>query len=179
MKKIVRLARRTIYENKWVNLYADRVELPDGSVCDPFHVLEFDYQAVAIVLENADGCVAMVHQHRYSTDSLQWELPGGVIEDGEDILDAARREAREETGFDSMGHRKIYTFCPMNGMTNKVFHIVYAKHVADVAQAEFDKREIQGVRWVSRAEISDMLARNEIRDGFSLCSLLLWLSGRV
>jgi ADP-ribose pyrophosphatase len=111
-----RLSRTVIYENPWVNLYVDAVRFPDGRVIDHHHVLEFDKEAVAMVVENTQHDVLFIHSYRYVTDSLEWEIPAGAVEPGESITDAARREVREETGYDLLDCQPIYTYYPMNGI---------------------------------------------------------------
>ncbi|GAC1549517.1 MAG: hypothetical protein NVS3B10_12830 [Polyangiales bacterium] len=48
-----------------------------------------------------DGKVVLVRQHRWGTDAASLEIPGGIVDPGEAPLDAARRELREETGYDA------------------------------------------------------------------------------
>ena len=59
-----RLARKVIYENPWVSLYADRVEFPGGRVIPEHHVVHFDRESVAVVVENAAGEVLLIESHR-------------------------------------------------------------------------------------------------------------------
>lgn len=41
----------------------------------------------------------LVNQFRYGTNDFSWEIPGGVIERGEDPVAAGMRELLEETGY--------------------------------------------------------------------------------
>jgi ADP-ribose pyrophosphatase len=169
-----RLARSVIYEHPWVNLYVDRVRLPHGRIVEKHHVLEFDWPAVAALVENDQGQVLLVHVYRYATDSIEWEVPAGRMEQAETVLQAAEREAREETGYETSGHELVYTYFPMNGISNKVFHIVRCQ--AGSKAGEFDRNEVQELRWASRAEISEMLRDGVVKDGLSLTALLLYTS---
>ncbi|MFO7631924.1 MAG: NUDIX hydrolase, partial [Caldilinea sp.] len=125
--KPVRLARRTIYENPWVSLYVDRVRFPGGRVIEAHHVLHFDKEAVATIVENARGDVLLVEAYRYVVDAIQWEIPAGGIDPGESILDAAAREAREESGCETVDHRLVSSFEPINGIGDKVHHLVHCR----------------------------------------------------
>lgn len=173
MHKPQRLRREVIYENRWVNLYADRVSFPGGRIIERHHILEFEIEAVATIMENSEGQILLAEVYRYPTDSIDWEIPAGGIELGEAILEASKREILEETGYDSFGHELIYTFYPMNGIANKVFHIARCKAGAKIG--EFDENEVRAVRWFDRAALIKAIQKCEIKDGYTLTGLLLHL----
>jgi 8-oxo-dGTP pyrophosphatase MutT (NUDIX family) len=106
---------------------------------------------------------------------VQWELPAGGIEPGETTLEAAHREALEETGWETRDHTLLYTYYPSNGSTNQVFHVVRCR--ATALAGDFDRREIDAVRWVPRAEVQQLIRDRAIRDGLTLTSLLVVLGG--
>ena len=54
---------------------------------------------VTVVPITAAGRVVMIRQYRHGTGEIGLEIPGGVIDPGEEPLAAARRELREETGY--------------------------------------------------------------------------------
>jgi ADP-ribose pyrophosphatase len=85
-----RLSRTVVYENPWVNLYIDKVQFPDGRIIEKHHLLDFEKEAVAVLVENVQSQILLVHVYRYTTDTIEWEIPAGVVEDGESILEAAR-----------------------------------------------------------------------------------------
>lgn len=53
---------------------------------------------VRVVLQNEDGKILMVRQHHENRDI--WMVPGGGIEEGENSIEAAVREVKEETGME-------------------------------------------------------------------------------
>ena len=64
MKQPERLARTIIYENPWVNLYVDKVRFPDGRIIEKHHLLDFEKEAVAALVENSRGEILFVHAYR-------------------------------------------------------------------------------------------------------------------
>ena len=87
------------YANPWIEVFHDEVDRPDGSE-GIYGVVHFRSAAVGVVAVADDGRLLLVGQHRYSLDEYSWEIPEGGVGEGESLVDGARRELREETGFD-------------------------------------------------------------------------------
>lgn len=162
-----------IYESPWVSLYCDRVEFPAGRIIERHHVLDFHTGFIGAVIRNDRNEILMVHAYRYVLDSIEWEIPTGRIEKDENPLEAARRETLEESGYESRDLRLVYSYNPINGISDKAFHVVFG--TAGEKTGEFDPNEIQAVKWVSVDKILTMIRNREITDGFTLTALLLYL----
>jgi len=167
------LSREVIYENEWVSLYADKVEYPNGHILDIHHVIHFDYESVAVVVQNERGEVLLIKSNRYVTQSEEWEIPAGRVDNGEMSIKAAAREVLEETGYVVSEPKLLYKYNPNNGISDQVAAIYKANALNQTGQ--FDTKEVMDVRWVSKAEIAKMLRNNEIRCGVSLTGLMLVL----
>src|SRR5512143_1541172 len=75
----------------------DKCELPNGNLLDAM-ILELGAWANILALTKS-GEAVLVKQYRHGVCEVLWELPGGVVEEGEEPIDGARRELLEETGF--------------------------------------------------------------------------------
>lgn len=68
---------------------------------------------VNVVPVTADGHVVLVEQHRFGTNSMTLETPGGAVDPGEtDFTMAALRELEEETGLTSQRVLSLPGFAP-------------------------------------------------------------------
>lgn len=106
---------RPIYENDWVNLWLTDVETPDGNRWE-HHVVKLRHLAVAAVV-NERREILMVWRHRFITNAWAWELPMGLVEEGETPAETAAREVREETGWRPHPLRTLIYAEPANGIT--------------------------------------------------------------
>ena len=170
-----RLDRTVVYESRWVNLYRDRVRLSTGRVLDAYHVLDFGLGSVVVIVRNDLDEVLLERVARYPTGTTTWELPAGGVESGETAIVAAQGEVREETGYETANHSCLYSYHPLNGISNLQITVVTC--VAGQRTREIDRNEIAGIRWFTRGELSGMLQRREITDGLALVGLLIHLQG--
>lgn len=168
-----RLARNIIYQSPWVNLYLDTVKFPNGLLIEKFHLLDFPRAAVTAIVEDDSENILFACICRYTSGMTEWEIPAGGMEAGESEIDAAKREVLEETGYMSENHELIYSYRPMNGSANQVFHVVRCRAI-DYIQ-DFDRNEVSETRWFTKDEVKQMIKDKVITDGFTLTALLLWL----
>jgi len=165
------LSRNLIYRSSWMNLYVDKVRMPNGILLDQYHLIEFPYPAVIAIVRGPDERYLMVKVSRYPTGRSEWEFPAGRLEAGETAIQAAQREIMEETGYQSLDHQLLYAYNPMSGVTNQVFHILRCRVTG--SNGPFDESEISAVRWFSEAEIWEMIRGREMMDGYTLTAFLL------
>lgn len=166
------LKRETIYSSKWINLHQDWVQLPDGSVIEGHHVLDYPRPAVGVVALNNRGQVMMIDHYRFITGTRGWEVPAGGVELGEDFEVAARRELLEESGCTGGELSYLGRYFPSNGSSNQLFKIYLARGVEQTAPIT-DTNEIIAARWFEIAEIRSLIEQDKIPDGLSLTALLL------
>src|SRR5512141_1217355 len=113
-----RRTRVTAYANPWIDVYHDEVDRPDGSP-GVYGVVHFRTRAVGVLPVGDDGRILLVGQHRYTLDRYSWEIPEGGVDEGEAMEEGARRELREETGYDADAWRRLFSFSTSNSVTDE------------------------------------------------------------
>jgi 8-oxo-dGTP pyrophosphatase MutT (NUDIX family) len=157
---------RTIYDNPWVWLGQVDVELPDG---ERFwhHVVRLHRAAVMVLLDDQQRVL------------LMWELPGGLIDEGEEPSETAARELEEETGYRAGRVEHLATFQPMVGMVDSE-HVVFVGRDPEKVAEPTDVSEVARMEWVPLASVPGLVAEGKIWSAGTLVGLLqLIATGRL
>ncbi|MGW1783447.1 NUDIX hydrolase [Streptomyces sp. NPDC002143] len=163
---------RQIYTNKWVNLCLVDVQQPDGRRWE-YHVVRLRHLAVAAVVNDRQE-VLMMWRHRFITDSWAWELPMGLVEEGESPEEAAAREVLEETGWRPGPIKPLIYAEPANGITDSQHHVFRADG-ATYEGPPTEKNESDRIEWIPLSEVRGMIDRREVVSSGSLVGLLYLL----
>lgn len=131
--------------------------------------------AVAIVAVDDEGCITLVRQLREPARARLLELPAGTAEPGEEPLETARRELREECGLTGGAWRELAAFWTTPGFCRERMHLFAAEGVARGDPQPDEDEELELVRWPLE-EIGRHLA--EIEDAKTLAGVLLYLHTR-
>jgi ADP-ribose pyrophosphatase len=128
--------------------------------------------AVAVVAVDGEGYLTLVRQLREPARMRLLELPAGTAEPGEDPLETAQRELREECGLSGGEWRELAAFWTTPGFCRERMHVFAAEDVERGRASPAPDEELELVRW-RVAEIGERLS--EIEDAKTLAGLLLYL----
>lgn len=141
IKKWKLLSSKWVLQNKWYNVRQDTLEVRPGRVIDDYFVGVFP-DIVMILALTDNGLVPLVRQYKHGMQDIITELPAGYIDKDEDPLDSAKRELREETGYESNDWTKLGYFVKSagNAMGGNIY-IYLAKSAKKTSSQDFDDNE--------------------------------------
>lgn len=136
-----------------------------------FHVLECP-DWVNVVALTEDGMAVLVEQYRHGTDSMDLELPGGVM-DGTDPspVETAVRELREETGYEGANARLIGQVAPNPAILNNTCFTVLIEDCVQRRTPQFDAGEDLVTRLVPARQLPELVATRQIRHSLMVAAL--------
>lgn len=160
---------KIVYENPWFRV------LNDGQW---FWVDEPKAQHTGGVLLVLDGReIVLVKAKRRLHGGIELEIPRGYNEPGETSFDCAKRELREETGFEIpiSRIRKLGTIIPNSGILSTQLDIFLAEGTRADLVADSDD-EVEGILILTFAEFREKIAAGEIRDACTLSAYSLLIA---
>lgn len=128
-----------------------------------------------VIAETENGEVVMVWQHRFGTDRLSLEIAAGVVDPDEEPLAAARRELREETGYDSDAIELVCSFDANPALQNNKVWTYLARNARLVGETAFDDIEDLEVVLVPKADIASLIDDGTITHALVVAALEQYL----
>lgn len=137
---------------------------------------------VNVVAHTPDDRLVLVRQFRFGIDAFSLEIPGGVMEAGEDPVAAGLRELREETGFAGARARLLGTVHPNPAIQSNRCHYVLVEGAAREHDLEWDTDEEIQVETVPVSAALELARSGGITHALVLNALMLfephWRRGR-
>ncbi len=124
----------------------------------PYEIVEHKPAVAVIALK--EGKMLFVRQMRPAVGLAPLEIPAGLIEPGEDPLEAARRELAEETGLKG-DLTYLFSYYVSPGFTDEKTHVFLAENLEE-AQATPDGDEAIEVVWMPPEEALFRHRRGEL-----------------
>jgi len=169
MRPWKKLDSKQLVDDRWLRMTADRCELPNGVVLDPFYVVhERDWAQVFAL--NSEGLLLVVRQYRYAANTTCVELPGGVVDSGEEPLAAAQRELLEETGYTSVEWERVGSMFANPGRQTNRIHIFLARNVFSTGGQRLEASEDIEHSFVSIAEVEEAIESGEFSQALHIAS---------
>lgn len=162
------LASEEVFKGKLLHIRSDRVRLPDGK--ESVREVVMHPGAVMVVAALDNGRLLFERQYRHPLQRVFLELPAGKIDAGEHILDTARRELREETGYKAKTWRHLATIHPCIGYSDERIEIFLAHGLSYIGH-ERDHEEFLEIIEMSLDDALAAVRDGEITDGKTIAGL--------
>jgi 8-oxo-dGTP pyrophosphatase MutT (NUDIX family) len=171
------LSSRTVYENRWMRVREDQIVRPDGST-GVYGVV--DKPDFALVIPHERDGFHLVEQYRYAVSARSWEFPQGTYPDRRDgdPVELARLELAEETGLRAgrLDHLGVLDQGP--GHSSQRMNVFLATGLTPGAPRREPEEQDMRQRWVSQAELEEMIRDGVVRDSSTVAAYGLLLLRR-
>ena len=158
-----------IYKNPWIKLREDKVIQPGGK-SGIFSVVEM-LDGVCILPLDESGYVYLIEQFRYTLGCNTIEAPGGALNKGEDVLESAKKELKEETGILAQEFINLGKILPLTAVI-KTTSILFLAKKLKFTEALLEETEQIKVVKMKLEDAQKMVMENKIYHA-PTCVLLL------
>lgn len=148
------------------DLFEAQFKHPDGRTGNFYTIHSGDWvQIFALTKKNT---VLLVNQFRMGVQKNSWELPGGIVEDGESPLLAGLRELEEETGYAGENAKILAIISPNPAIQSNRAHLVFVENCKQSAPLNWDANEELEIKEFSLNELDDMVASGKIHHSIAI-----------
>lgn len=162
------------FEGRIIDVRVDEVRIHNGSIATREVVI---HRGAVGILPVIDNKVLLVKQYRHAVGEILWEIPAGVLKEGETPEECAIRELREETGLFPLNVVKLGEIFVSPGYSTEKIHLFYAdKFKPDPLPKDEDENIEIGEFTIDT--FKEMIEVGRIKDGKTLASFCLYLLKR-
>lgn len=178
LKKWQRLSSRPAGDFRIFQIRADRLVSPRTKEEHDFYVIDC-VNWVNVIALTPERQLVMIEQYRHGSNTIELEIPGGMIDAHDASPEAAAvRELREETGYEGRNPRRLGEVFPNPAIMSNTCYTVLVENCRCVHPLQLDHSEDLLTRLVPPAEIPRLVAAGKIRHSLVVVALYyfdLWL----
>lgn len=166
---------RTLEENWLLRLRQERFRSRHSGKTHDFFVIHLA-DAVHVVALTPEDEVLLVRQFRAGSGRDSLEIPGGLVDAGEEPCAAAARELLEETGYAGDPPEFLGTLYSVPSLLTSRISTVVIRNVRQVAQPDPDHTEELTIERIPAREVHRLIREGRIDHALVVAGLLLWLT---
>ncbi len=168
-----------LYRKPWCTMRQDSVMLPNGRVIEDYYVWEYPPWNNVIAV-TTDDQIVLIRQYRHGIGQVYYELPAGVHDKpGDSLLDSAKRELLEETGFGGGTWTPWMELSANPALQNNITYSFLAEGVEALGTQQLDLTEEISVHLVSHEELLRIVLEGEMMQSLHAAPLLKYLALRA
>lgn len=172
------LETKYLFKRNWLTAKVEKVELPDGRIYDEYYTLEYPTW-INVIAITKDGKMILERQWRHGLKVVSTEIPAGVVEKGENPMDAAKRELQEETGYGGGTWTQFLVTAPNPSAMNNLCYTYLAEGVELVSDTHLDATEDLEVFFRDKDEVYEMLRSGQFCQALMLAPLWKFFATRT
>lgn len=166
------ISGKLVYDNPWINLTEYEVITPAGTP-GIYGKVHFKNIAIGVIVIDENGDTYLVGQYRFPLNEYSWEIPEGGCPEGTDYLETAKRELKEETGFEAKNWTEILRMHVSNSVSDE-FAVVYVAQELKAGEAEPEDTEKLAIKKMSFTQAFNWVMEGKITDSISVAAILKW-----
>lgn len=170
------LSSEVVFQGPLFRVLHDKLIEPGGKKSER-DVIRHNGSVVILAIDKSkskkDPWIVMERQYRHAAKQYLWELPAGKLDAGEEPLVGAQRELEEETGYRAKKWKPLVEYYGSPGFLGESMKVFQAEGLMAGDAHPEDDEEIE-FRLVKLSEIVKMIEKGAIKDGKTLCSVLLY-----
>ena len=162
---------REIIKSPRLTVREDQISLGNGKD-KIYHIVTHPGACAVLPIDN-EGNLIFVRQYRHAVGKILLEIPAGIIDDGENPLTCAKRELREETGYNGKSIKPMIDILTTPGFTNEKLYLYIAKDLFHDPLIAEDSDEIDVIKY-SLNESLQMVMSGKIADAKTVIAILYY-----
>lgn len=166
------ISSREVFKSKLFSVVEEVAHDPDGFEIHR-SIVRHPGSAVMMAVDEKSRML-LVKQFRLPAEQYLWELPAGRLDPGESALEAAKRELREETGYEAQNWTELAEFWASPGYVAEKMHVFLATGLTEGQKEPMEDERIE-VAWFSMNDVGRMIRESQISDAKTMIGYFMYL----
>lgn len=173
---IEKLNSKKVFESKWMKFYDDEVLFPDGKK-GKYSYLDA-IPGVSVVVVNDKEEFLLIKEYRYPIRSWLWHTITGGVKEGQNPLDIAKEELKQEAGMIAHEWTEISRFYFAPGIESTLNITFLASDIDVVTENNHGQGDeaISNLKYFSQSEIYKFHKQDKMTDALTLSSIQSYFS---